>query len=335
LISTNMTVFPSLAGNKKGQAPYSLFTVGKSSSDHRNLPEVVSDRAYPAEWIVTLIGLTLSVITALTGCEGELPKHIQYLPDAWRTIPVGQPLTEVPKVRVVEEGKGPAITTGQLVKINIVYRMDPANPANLWNAGDWWVWTGFEMDPQATPFYTNTPEFASALIGLREGTQFEIIASCDNPECGKPENRGPGSSFYVFQNVIGPSDVYNWQKNLVGRKDITSTGQIYASFRSDPGSLVRILAVCDAELKVRSVRLFDDSPVRIFSPGAHDVNAISETWIDESLITGKCSDGRTATFQYGPIGSATKQGRGSPIVGYFDKWFKDAWDQLPVGVQVK
>lgn len=56
-----------------------------------------------------------------------------------------------------------------------------------------------------------------------------------------------------------------------------------------------------------------------------------------STIEAVCSDGKTATFQYGPIPSRN----GKPWIGpvnpenYFIPWEKAAWEKLPVGVQLK
>ncbi len=62
-----------------------------------------------------------------------------------------------------------------------------------------------------------------------------------------------------------------------------------------------------------------------------------EAWIDEANIEAVCSDGKTATFQYGPIPLRNGKQWNGPVnpANYFEPWIKNAWNQLPVGVQLK
>ena len=86
--------------------------------------------------------------------------------------------------------------------------------------------------------------------------------------------------------------------------------------------------------------MFDDSWVQkcTWAPISCEMTkAPREAWMDEARIEAVCSDGKTATFQYGPIPSRN----GKPWIGpvnpenYFIPWEKAAWEKLPVGVQLK
>jgi len=134
-------------------------------------------------------------------------------------------------------------------------------------------------------------------------------------------------------NIIGDKDYYEWRKP--GNPPF-AYADIYVSTFKDP-SVVEIKRVCKGQAQYRTVRLFDDGPVRVHTGGigSYTSHEPREAWIDEARIEAKCADGRIATFQYGPIDSRSgKEGR-SPVRAYFDQWLSDAWQKIPRGVQLK
>jgi hypothetical protein len=270
--------------------------------------------------IAGTVGSAAGLAMALPGCN--YAKNIQTFPEEWRTVSPGQPLAKFPTARIIEQGKGPVVGLGYLVKLRLRAKWDDA-----WHEfGDWWVWTGFRTD-EKTPFYTTSPDIASALIGVRDGTVFDFIPS-DDPK------RNPLAAGMLFTAIVGEPNDYSWRTHTNGTNTDRTT--IYTSSPSDVGTQLKILMTCKAELQIRTVRLFDDSPVTVYADGgSYTSRAPREVWIDETRIQGKCPDGRTATFRYGPVGSSSKTGGRSPVRAYFDDWFTAEWNKIQVGVQVK
>ncbi|MBC7859150.1 MAG: cadherin-like domain-containing protein [Burkholderiaceae bacterium] len=269
------------------------------------------------------LGSAAGLALALPGCNHA--KDIQVQPEEWRTVSPGQPLARFPTARVIEPGNGPAVGLGHLVKVNL--RAYQTDSSQKWvDRGDWWIWTGFRAD-EKTPFYTTSPRIASALIGLREGTLFDFIDAHDAPKMN------PLVAGLLFTAVIGDPNNYSWRTHINGTLDDRTT--VFTSSSTKVGTQLRILATCKADLQIRTVRLFDDSLVTVYAEGgSRTTREPREVWVDETRIQGKCSDGRTATFRYGPQPSASKTGGRSPVRAYFDQWFTDEWEKLPVGVQI-
>jgi hypothetical protein len=256
------------------------------------------------------------LMLALAGCGKK--DTIQVKPEEWQTISPGKPLTAFPTTKVIEEGKGAPVEVGQLVKVNL--RLHAKGPS--WHdQGNWWIWIGF-LDRKETPFFSNSPEIASALIGMREGTVLEFV----------DPTRSTEKAGSLETNLMGDQPNYRWRKNL--EEDHTP---IYMSLPGDSGSQIKILLTCKAELQRRSVHLYDDSPLRVGTGwfSAYTTNTPRELWFDEGRVQGKCSDGHTATFRYGPSKSDRNDKLPIPVVtGYFDQWLYEEWKRLPVGVQI-
>jgi hypothetical protein len=271
--------------------------------------------------IAGTVGSAAGLAMALPGCN--YAKNIQTFPEEWRTVSPGQPLAKFPTARIIEQGKGPVVGVGHLVKVHLRTQTDP----DKWNdRGDWWIWTGFRID-ETTPFYTTEADIASALIGMREGTIFDFLASND-------PKRDPLIAGLLFTAIVGDAGEYKWRTHT--KSTDTDRTMVYTSSDAKAGTQLKILTTCKAELQIRTVRLFDDSPVTVYADGgSYTSRAPREVWIDETRIQGKCPDGRTATFRYGPQASASKTGGRSPVRAYFDDWFTAEWEKIPVGVQVK
>jgi hypothetical protein len=99
---------------------------------------------------------------------------------------------------------------------------------------------------------------------------------------------------------LGDKDYYSWRKH---DNNFTYLHIADASGRSR----IEIQRVCKGKLQSRTVRLYDDGPVRIGMDGKTWISREPrEMWIDEAQIDAVCQDGKTATFQYGPLPSSGK-----------------------------
>lgn len=264
-------------------------------------------------------------------------KHIQEYAGEWRIIPPGKPLDKFPTAKVIEEGKGPAVGVGYLVQMNITKKIGYKKAEPTWHdEGNWWVWTGFTKKEE-TAFFTDrgANNIGSALIGFKEGSIFKFIATPEGPVTRRTDTG-------LYTNVMGDNHYYMWRKSLSSNKDTEekvniSPTETTKDIKGLYETHLKILHICKADLKVRTVRLFDDSPVRVNTGwfSGHTTTEPREAFVDEGKVEGKCTDGRTATFQYGPMGSKENNGKGrSPVRGYFDKWDQERWKKLPVGVQL-
>jgi hypothetical protein len=252
------------------------------------------------------------------GCDRELPKNILEFPEPWQSLDPGRPIDKSPRTEVVTPGNGSAIQPGDLVQIRIFTQ---STDKQTWNdRGEWWLWIAFRSAKE-TRFYSYEPAMASAFTGLREGTIFEFL----EPKQGI--GSGPQYAGKLWITPLGDKDYYSW------RKHDNKFTYLYIADASG-GSRIEIQRVCKGKLQYRTVRLYDDGPVRL---GQGYQTWISheprEMWVDEARIDTLCGDGKSADFQYGPLPSSGKEAR-TVVTGYFDQWFKNAWDKLPKGVQL-
>lgn len=285
-------------------------------------PMAVSNLRLKGEGRVTVI-LCLAVWTGpLVALYDSRPSSVNAERGEWRTVTPGKPLAKFPTVRVIEEGKGPVVEVGNLVKVHLRYHV--TDPDKWIDNGDWWIWTGFYVSKVETPLYTVSPRIASALIGLREGSLFDIVDAHDVPNT---EGRVADS---LFTAMLSPTmGKYEILKHINGTIEHNTT--IFVSSPSKPGTELRILTTCKAEMQVRTVRLWDDSRVRMQSGNPDREGGMREVSVEETRVQGKCTDGHTATFSHGPERLVTKDGRYPDYSG----WVKVEWEKLPVGVQVK
>lgn len=261
-------------------------------------------------------------MVGLNGCEAfrVYPKNIREFPEPWKVLEPGDPRPKFPTPRVISEGTGPVIGPGDLVQMHILTKF--GRPEPKWQSdGNWWLWIGFRKREE-TSFFADEPRVASALVGLREGSVLEFVEAKDEPGI---DSRYAGT---LNVNVFGDPRSYAWRKNILGG-DVN----IYVSTSRTP-STVEIKRVCKGQAKYRTVRLFDDSPVRTGSGFKTKVTREPrELWIDEAKIEATCGDGRKAVFQYGPTGSKSGGKPRFVVTGYFDDWLYEAWKKLDVGVQ--
>ncbi|MDP1985560.1 MAG: Ig-like domain-containing protein [Sulfuritalea sp.] len=266
---------------------------------------------------LTKFALPLMAMLGIGGCD--YPKKIQEIPEPWQTLDPGVPRARFPTPKVLTEGKGAVIAPGDLVQLNI--RSKSGIPGRIWNDwGNWWIWIGFRA-PEETNFFSTEPRTASALVGLREGSIIEFVDGNDG------SGKSPEFAGILQPNVFGDADYYSW------RKSVTDSVNIYVSSYSTP-STVEIKRVCKGQAQYRTVRLFDDGPVKVCQGlNCYTSHKPREAWIDEAKIEAVCEDGRKVHFQYGPTGSRNGKAGRSPVQGYFDEWMYSAWKKIPEGVQ--
>lgn len=261
--------------------------------------------------------VSLISLFGLWGCDylGTFPKNIREFPEPWQVLEPGKPIENPPKVEIVTQG-GVSIEPGDLVQIHILHQSPTQQ--NWDDRGEWWAWIGF-LSQKETAFFSYEAEAVSSFVGLKQGTVFKFM------EAKKGIGSGPQYAGKLHSNVFGDTGYYSWRKNATG----------FATLYTTVGSGVtayEIKRVCKGQAKYRTVRLFDDSPVQICSGVKCSVSrGISEAWVEDARIDAVCRDGKKASFQYGPV---VQKGH-SPKHGYFDRWLLEAWDKLPVGVQLK
>ena len=263
-----------------------------------------------AVYLITLLGLG--------GCDQlrTFPKHIQEFPEPWQVLAPGKPVGNPPKVEIVTQGDGASIEPGDFVQI--ATKFWSIEKGEFFPSGEWWLWIGFRSSAE-TAFYASNPAQRAALLGLKEGSVLKFLENQD-PMIDREE---------VYINPFGDYKYYSWRKNT------NSFGKIFIPYQSGY-SQVEIKRVCKGQLKYRTVRLFDDSPVRTGSGLRTRVTQEPrQLWIAEAKLEAKCQDGKQAVFHYGPSGTSEGGEPNFVVHGYFDDWLSEAWDKLPVGVQLK
>jgi hypothetical protein len=261
---------------------------------------------------------TLIALYGLGGCDylGTFPKNIREFPEPWQVLEPGKSPEIRSRVEIVADGEGGVIEPGDLVQI--ATKFWSIEQSKFFPSGDWWLWTGFRSSVE-TSFFSSNPAQRSALLGLKEGTVMKFLEHRDNPM--------DADKLYV--NPLGDPKYYSWRKN---NHDF---GGIFTPYKSGY-SLVEIKRVCKGQAKYRTVRLLDDSPVQICQGlNCYVTEEKREVWFDEAKIEARCPDEKIATFEYGPVESSNGKRGSSPVQGYFDEWYKKAWDKLPAGVQLK
>lgn len=271
-------------------------------------------------WMGLILGVMAMTMTI--SCKAD---SVQVFPEPWQVLKPGKPPENRPTLEILDKGRGAVIEPGDLVQIELKTKWGKPTPS--WQSdGDWWLWIGFQ-DRKSTDFFAEEPWLASAMIGQRQGS---ILAFIEN---GKP-GRDKEIAGVLRVNPIGDSKHYGWRKGSKGQPIF-----VYISGHETP-STVEIKRVCKGKAQYRTVRLFDDSYVQrcTWAPLHCEMTKTPrEGWIDEAKIEAVCSDGKVATFHYGPVASRNgKQWSGPVNAGnYFDRWITAAWDKLPVGVQLK
>jgi hypothetical protein len=262
-------------------------------------------------------GMTMSIVHI---CSAE---NVQVFPEPWKVLEPGKPPEIRSRVEIVADGAGGVIEPGDLVQIATKFWSVAEN--KFYSSGDWWLWIGFETSAE-TVFPSSNPAQRAALLGLEKGAVMKYLAHRDNPM--------DADKLYV--NPLGDPKYYSWRKN------VRDFGGIFTPYQSGY-SLVEIKRVCKGQAKYRTVRLFDDSPVQrcTWAPISCEMTSTPrEGWVDEAKIEAVCPDGKTATFQYGPVASRNGKEWSGPLGGSgagsnFDSWVTAFWNKLPVGVQLK
>jgi hypothetical protein len=231
----------------------------------------------------------------------------------------GKPKADPLRVEVLEEGIGPTVGAGDLIQVSLRWSGDPQEKEE-----DWWMWIGFR-----TKNNFMNPELLAAFIGQKEGGKLRFTES-------QMDSSSAGS---VYINPLGNHWKYIWKKGVeINERPIYALGR--AGY-----TLVRIKKVFKGQLKYRWIRLRDDNRIHR-SPfrGLEEAPARNFELI-EARFDGVSADGRRATFQYGPFKGSEEawfwsSGFRSDELGAEDyrrmeHWIAEAWDKLPLGVQVE
>jgi len=254
---------------------------------------------------------------SLAGCDfaKDYPKHIQEFPGPWQVLDPGKPLDKFPKIELIEQGAGEIVEPGDILQIHLYTKR--LSERTLQERGEWWLWIGFRS-PKETAFFSNEPGIASALVGMRQGGLLRFL-----------EPKGNWiSAGQLRPNPLGDPKYYSWRKNT------QDFAEIYVPNDAGYYSVLEIKRVCKGEARYRTVRLFDDSPVRVCRGLDCSVSREPrEDWTDEARIEAACQDGRKVSFTYGPTYTISGKDQRTQVRGYFDAWYRDAWKKIPLGVQ--
>jgi hypothetical protein len=272
--------------------------------------------------------LLLVLPAALAGCGylgAPYTKHIQEFPWPWETIDPGKPPDKFPRVEILEQGGGATVEEGDLIQLRLKFWL--AREESWMDFGDWWLWIGFESN-ENTAFFSSQPDVARAVLNLPQGTSLRLLEGKQIVKRVDGGQKVVGSEqLKLYRNPLGDSNTYLW------RKDAIDSIGLNPPFDLGYDAL-EIIRVCKGPAQYRTVHLYDDSPVKVCRGfGCSVSKEPRETWIDEARIDATCQDGRKVAFQYGPVSSrAGKDGRTS-VQGYFDSWYREAWRNIPLGVQ--
>jgi hypothetical protein len=230
----------------------------------------------------------------------------------------GQPKGEPLRFEVLRKGSGPRVESGDLIRLSLA-RVGGGG----WEKGkDGWVWIGFRIDGNSLD-----PRLLAAFIGQREGSEMRFTES----------RKGGSLAGSLYLNPFGDHRQYAWKKD-VGVEE----GLIYA-LGSSGYTAVTLEKVFKGQLKSREIRLCDEG--RRTGSGSGAKKAVCEMPLQEARFEGMSADGRRATFQYGPLDVSWLAPRTPDKIAErwiavdkyrnAERWIAEAWEKLPVGVQVE
>jgi hypothetical protein len=297
---------------------------GRSLPERRSASQVERwlRRARIVASLLVLALLVAGAMLLMFQSESHFPLGITYEP--WEVADpgppkiVGQPKVDPLRFEVLEEGAGPAAETGDLIQVSLRGSDDPPEKEE-----DGWIWIGFQM---RTPFVD--PRLLAAFIGQKEGGALRFTESpMDSRSAGR-----------VYPIPLGNPRQYAWRKGIEVRER-----SIYA-LGSSGYTVVSIKKVFKGSLKYRGIRLHDDNWIHRSPFWGLEKAPTRHIGLQEARFEGVSAEGRRATFQYGPwLGSGKSWfwiSIPSDVLGAEDyrrmeRWIAEAWEKLPVGVQVE
>ena len=104
-------------------------------------------------------------------------------------------------------------------------------------------------------------------------------------------------------------------------------------------SLRKIVQRCPAQLLRHTREVVRTGPM-LYGEGWIPTQITREPrrlWVSEVELLGKCADGSTMSFKLGPMGGRRPPDRpksGPTYQGYWDDWFKQAGDHLPLAIHI-
>jgi hypothetical protein len=254
--------------------------------------------------------------------ESHFPLGITYEPwevgDPGPPKIVGLPKVEPLRFEVLEEGAGPAAGVGDLIQVSLRWSGDPPEKEE-----DWWIWIGFRMQDHFVDH-----RLLAVFIGQREGGALRFTES-------RMDSRSAG---HVYLIPFWNHRQYAWRKGVEARER-----SIYALGRGRY-TLVRIKKIFKGQLRYRGIHLRDDNWIHRSPFWGLEKAPARHIGLLEARFDGVSADGRRATFQYGPwFGSEESwfwiripsDVLGAEDYRRMEHWIAEAWDRLPVGVQVE
>ena len=104
-------------------------------------------------------------------------------------------------------------------------------------------------------------------------------------------------------------------------------------------SLFKIVQRCPAQLLRHTREVVRTGPM-LYGEGwipTQITNEPRRLWVSEVELLGQCADGSTMSFKLGPMGGRRPPDRpksGPTYQGYWDDWFKQAGDHLPLAIHI-
>lgn len=292
-------------------------------------------------WLsIAIVALAL----ATASCDKVLDDRIGNLritTEDWEPLEPRSPAADKVATRVsnvVREGAGAAIGVGDLVQLRVRTPKAATGRPQEDQEGDGWLWIGFQRRG-VYEFAVEHDGIASALIGQRRGAVLQLTRARYQ---GLDEE---GDTGYLNQLPFGRRDDFDHSLRATPSREKRAQGlrsiAVYAAgWPGREGSTIEILRVCKGEASQRLTDLVSTHPVRL----AQDLGRtyISKEprhhYVREAKWEGRCDDGATARYAFGPIEVMTPPGRPDGE-WHFDKapyqWVEERWGEVPIGVRVE
>jgi hypothetical protein len=288
--------------------------------------------------------LLLAAVLALatTACIGPLDpdqvSKLQITTEPWEPLDPRTPKPD-PKAfhrvsKVLREGAGPEIGVGDLVQLRVRTRKAAKGQPFADEEGEGWLWMGFQRYG-FYEFHVETDGIATALLGRKGGS----VVTIARDSFGQYDE---GQLGHVSQMPFGRDSDFANPLRKTPSPEKRAQGHRGAILYADglagrEGSAIEILRVCKGEASQRLTDLVATHPKRL----AQDLGRTFESkdprhhYVREAKWEGRCDDGKTARYAFGPIEVETPRGRPDKE-WHFDKapyeWVEARWGEVPIGV---
>jgi len=280
-----------------------------------------------------------------TSCDKVLEDRIGNLritTEDWEPLEPRSPAPDPVATRVakvIHAGTGAEIGIGDLVQLKVHTPKASSGRPQTDATGDGWLWIGFQRRGYYE-FAVENDGLAAALIGQKRGSVVQVTRERYATAVDEEGNVG-----HVNQLAFGRRDDFDHSLRPTPSREKRKQGlrgiNLYAAgWPGRDGSTIEIVRVCKGEASQRLTDLVATFPIRL----AQDLGRtfVSKDprhhYVREAKWEGKCDDGATARYAFGPIEVSTPPGR-PDREWHFDKapyqWVEERWDEVPIGVRIE